>query len=104
MNSTYDYDPASRDDELVEIVANVLRIVVPVFRADIAVILSAVPWCESILFIVSCFIMKYTRVSSALPPILVPWYVIQEGNGRCTRAFETVPRSAIWLRSPKSSQ
>ncbi|KAI9567597.1 cytochrome P450 [Boletus coccyginus] len=44
MNGTYDYDPASRDDELVEIVANVLRIVVPVLRADIAVILSAVPW------------------------------------------------------------
>ena len=49
MNSTYDYDPASRKDDLVEIVANVLNIVVPLLRPDVAVMVSAFPWCESII-------------------------------------------------------
>ncbi|KAI9567602.1 cytochrome P450 [Boletus coccyginus] len=44
MNSTYDYDPASRNDELVDIVARVLDIVVPVLRPDFAVIVGAFPW------------------------------------------------------------
>ncbi|KAF8549589.1 cytochrome P450 [Imleria badia] len=44
MNSTYDYDPVSRKDELIQIVANVLDIVVPVVRPDIAVMLGAFPW------------------------------------------------------------
>lgn len=48
MNSTYDYDPVSRKDELVEVVANVLNTVVPVLRPDIALVLGAFPWCESI--------------------------------------------------------
>ena len=59
MNSTYDYDPASRKDELVDIVARVLDIVVPVLRPDFAVIVGAFPWCESIPFTVSPSIMKY---------------------------------------------
>ena len=46
MNSTYDYDPASRKDDIVDIVANVLKIVVPVLRPDIAVTVGAFPWCE----------------------------------------------------------
>ena len=95
MNSTYDYDPVSRKDELVDIVANVLDIIVPVLRPDIAVIVSAVPWCESMPFTNTRSIMKYTRVSSALPPIVVSWHVIQEGNGCRKRAFDTVPRSAV---------
>jgi len=44
MNSTYDYDPASRKDDLVEIAANVLSIAVPLVRPDIAVIVGAFPW------------------------------------------------------------
>ncbi|KAN0084466.1 Cytochrome P450 [Tylopilus felleus] len=44
MNSTYDYDPASSKDELLDIVANVLTIIVPVMRPDIAVIIGAFPW------------------------------------------------------------
>ncbi|KAF8129584.1 cytochrome P450 [Boletus edulis] len=43
LNSTYDYDPASREDDLVDIVANLLTIVVPAMRPDIAVILGAFP-------------------------------------------------------------
>ena len=48
MNSTYDYDPASRKDDLVDIVANVLNIIVPLLRPDAAVTVGAFPWCESI--------------------------------------------------------
>ncbi|KAF8549585.1 cytochrome P450 [Imleria badia] len=44
MNSTYDYDPASRKDELVDIVANMLSIVVPVIRPDVTLTLGAFPW------------------------------------------------------------
>ena len=47
MNSTYDYDPTSRKDELVDIVANVLNIIAPVLRPDVALTLGAFPWCES---------------------------------------------------------
>ncbi|KAF8553325.1 cytochrome P450 [Imleria badia] len=43
MNSTYDYDPASRKDELVDIVANVLHTIVPALRPDIAIIAGAFP-------------------------------------------------------------
>jgi hypothetical protein len=44
MNSTYDYDPAHRKDELVDIVANVLNIIVPLLRPDVAVTVGAFPW------------------------------------------------------------
>ncbi|KAF8552144.1 cytochrome P450 [Imleria badia] len=44
MNGTYDYDPASRKDELVDIAASVLDIVLPLFRPDISVIIGAFPW------------------------------------------------------------
>ncbi|KAN0084467.1 Cytochrome P450 [Tylopilus felleus] len=44
MNSTYDYDPASRRDELVDIVAKVLHVIVPVVRPDVAVTVGAFPW------------------------------------------------------------
>jgi hypothetical protein len=50
MNSTYDYDPVSRKDDIVDIVANVLHIVVPVLRPELAVMIGALPWCESITF------------------------------------------------------
>ncbi|KAF8549586.1 cytochrome P450 [Imleria badia] len=44
MNSTYDYDPTSRKDELLDIVAAVLNIIVPVLRPDVAVVVGAFPW------------------------------------------------------------
>ncbi|KAF8550832.1 cytochrome P450 [Imleria badia] len=43
MNSTYDYDPASRKDELVDLAANILAIIIPVLRPDIAIIVGAFP-------------------------------------------------------------
>ena len=46
MHSTYDYEPASSKDDLVDIVAKVLRIVVPLLRPDIAIMVGAFPWCE----------------------------------------------------------
>jgi len=57
MNSTYDYDPASRKDELVDVVAKVLDITVPILRTDTVVIVGAFPWCESIPSTVSRSIM-----------------------------------------------
>lgn len=48
MNSTYDYDPTSRKDKFIDVVANVLRIILPVLRPDVAVTVGAFPWCESI--------------------------------------------------------
>jgi len=59
MNSTYDYDPASRKDELVNIAATMLDIIVPILRPDTAIIIDAFPWCGSILFTVSCSVAKY---------------------------------------------
>ncbi|KAN0084465.1 Cytochrome P450, partial [Tylopilus felleus] len=44
MNSTYDYDPVSRNDELVEIVAKVLKIVLTVIRTDVAFMVGTFPW------------------------------------------------------------
>ena len=58
MNSTYNYDPASRKDELVDMVANVLSIVIPALRSDVAIIVGAFPLCESITFPVSCSITR----------------------------------------------
>ncbi|KAI9453746.1 cytochrome P450 [Boletus coccyginus] len=43
LNSTYDYDPVSRKDDLVDIVANTLNIIVPAMCPDIAVIVDAFP-------------------------------------------------------------
>lgn len=48
MNSTYNYDPASRKDELVDMIANALNIILPLARPDIAIITGAFPLCESI--------------------------------------------------------
>ena len=53
INSTYNYDPVSRKDELLVIVENVLNIAVPAMRPDVAVMLGAFPWCESIAFPIS---------------------------------------------------
>ena len=47
MKSTYDYDPAPRKDDIVEIVANVLNIFIPLLRPDVAVGIGAFPWGES---------------------------------------------------------
>ena len=52
MNSTYDYDPASRKDDLVDLMANLSSIIVPLLRPDIAVMVGAFPWCESLTFII----------------------------------------------------
>ncbi|KAI9459772.1 cytochrome P450 [Boletus coccyginus] len=43
LNSTYDYDPVSRKDDLVDMVASTLNIIVPAMRPDIAVIVDAFP-------------------------------------------------------------
>ena len=66
MNSTYNYDPASRKDGLVDIVANVLRIIVPVLRPDIAVTVGAFPWCELITLPVSCSITRLIRFKCSI--------------------------------------
>lgn len=47
MNSTYNYDPASRKDELVDMVANVLSVALPAVRPDVAITLGAFSLCES---------------------------------------------------------
>ncbi|KAF8129485.1 cytochrome P450 [Boletus edulis] len=44
LNSTYNYDPTSRKDDLIDTVANVLTIIVPALRPDIAIIVGAFPW------------------------------------------------------------
>ncbi|KAF8129583.1 cytochrome P450 [Boletus edulis] len=44
LNSTYNYNPTSRKDDLVETVANVLEVTTPALRPDIAVIVGAFPW------------------------------------------------------------
>ncbi|KAN0084486.1 Cytochrome P450 [Tylopilus felleus] len=44
MNSTYDYDPASRKDELVDMVKKSLAITGPVLRPDVALVIQAFPW------------------------------------------------------------
>ncbi|KAH0835858.1 cytochrome P450 [Lanmaoa asiatica] len=43
MNSVYDYDPASRDDELAELVATVTKVVSGAFRPEVALIVGAFP-------------------------------------------------------------
>ncbi|KAF8551312.1 cytochrome P450 [Imleria badia] len=43
MNSTYNYDPASREDELVDMVANVLSVALPAVRPDVAITVGAFP-------------------------------------------------------------
>ena len=67
MNGTYDYDPASRRDELLDIVASVLSIVAPAVRPDIAILVGAFPWCESISFSVSCLITRGVCIVLRLP-------------------------------------
>ncbi|KAF8121605.1 cytochrome P450 [Boletus edulis] len=49
LNSTYNYDSASsRTDNLIDIAANVLNVIVPALRPDVAVILGAFPWLHSL--------------------------------------------------------
>ena len=50
LNSVYDYDPASRKDELVDMVANTLDIIIPALRPDVAIIVGAFPLCGSVTF------------------------------------------------------
>ena len=46
MNSTYDYDPASRKDEFVGYAAGMLEIVLHILRPDRGALVGAFPWCE----------------------------------------------------------
>lgn len=46
LNSTYDYDPASRKDELVDNLENLQNILIPALRADVAIMVGAFPLCE----------------------------------------------------------
>jgi len=54
LNITYDYNPIFPKDELVDIAADVMKILVPALRPDIAVVAGAFPFCESITFSVVC--------------------------------------------------
>ena len=47
MNSTYEYEPASRKDEFIELGANTLNIILPILRPDRGAIFGAFPWCTS---------------------------------------------------------
>ncbi|KAF8128593.1 cytochrome P450 [Boletus edulis] len=46
LNSVYDYDPQSQNDEMVDIVAKVLEIVVPAVSPEVAVVVAAFPTCK----------------------------------------------------------
>ena len=91
MNSTYDYDPASRKDELVDRVKKAAEIMGPVLRPDVALVIQAFPWCESITFPAFHSITR-SIFPSDLYPVMVSRHVIQERNGSGTRAYEAVPR------------
>lgn len=43
MNSVYDYDPTSRQDELIEVVAKVLEVIMSAIQPEVALILGAFP-------------------------------------------------------------
>ena len=71
MNSTYDYDPASRKDELVDRVKKAAEIMGPVLRPDVALVIQAFPWCESITFLafhsITRSIFQVTYIPSWFP-------------------------------------
>ena len=52
----YNYDPASRKDDLVDMVEKALSTILAVVRLDIAAIVNAFQWCESIYLSCSIFI------------------------------------------------
>ncbi|KAH0835878.1 cytochrome P450 [Lanmaoa asiatica] len=56
LNSTYDYDPAAQNDELVDLLAKMLDISNFASRTDIAITTSAFPICKSITFFIICWI------------------------------------------------
>jgi hypothetical protein len=72
MNSTYNYDPASRKDEFVDMVANALTIAVPALRPDVPIIVGTFPLCESILLF--RIRSRDEPVWSAPSPVVVPRY------------------------------
>lgn len=43
MNSVYDYDPTSRQDELIEIVSRVLEVIMAAIQPEVALIVGAFP-------------------------------------------------------------
>lgn len=54
LNSTYDYDPTSPKDELVDMLANALNIFALAARPDISIVAGAFPLCELIMLCVAC--------------------------------------------------
>lgn len=64
MNSAYNYDPVSRKDDLVDIVAHVLDVIVPVLRPDVAVVVDAFPWGGLLNFIYYLTSVRDTYVCS----------------------------------------
>lgn len=43
MNSVYDYDPQSQNDEMIDIAAKVLEIVVAAVRPEVAIVIATFP-------------------------------------------------------------
>lgn len=43
LNSVYDYDPQSQNDEMVDTVAKVLEIVIPAAAPEVAIVVAAIP-------------------------------------------------------------
>ena len=54
LNCVYDYDPRPEKDELVDIVARVLEIVVPAFSPGVAIVVGVFPACEWFVLL-SCY-------------------------------------------------
>lgn len=61
LKTTYDYEAASSQDEIVGIVANVINIVIPAIRPDISIILDTFPFCELIHIFCSSLMTRYIR-------------------------------------------
>jgi hypothetical protein len=92
MNSTYDYDPASRKDDLDDLVANVLNIIVPLLRPDVVtVIVGAFPWRESLICTLSFKISNFQvfHLPSWFPGMSFKMAVVREvSKWYLDRSFE----------------
>lgn len=79
----YDYEPASKKDEVIDNAANLIKIAFSILTLDRIVTVGAFPWCESITFLVRS---RDEYVKSTLSPVMVSRYVVQEANSGGTRA------------------
>jgi len=46
LNSAYDYDPPTHDDELIKLAERVQEVALSVIRPDIAIIVATFPMCK----------------------------------------------------------